>query len=121
MKHTLFFAALALAGLFCLPAASACCTEAERTSLRGLGDALGQRLYDLGGLWVDQSGFESKVMQNLGLSRSCAHCYAVAYTCGKDNCKSACWLSYNQGCRQCALDHGCTGASRQCVASECPK
>ena len=68
----------------------------------------------LGGMTVSHSEYAAGVSQAMGLSASCAECYADAYICGYNHCFWSCSTA-GTSCDSCLVKEGCIETCNKCT------
>merc|ERR1719331_1681267 len=72
----------------------------------------GMRAYNIITGYFDHGAFNSCMYREVGISKGCSECYAVAGTYGSNNCKLACWRGWcEESCLSCT-DDAQTAAAR---------
>jgi len=90
------------------------CDASDHEIHREQGHTFARRFRPLGGLFVSQHEFETRVQQITGLSAPCASCFGETYSCTWSHCKMACAFD-GPSCETCRERAGCALALERCV------
>lgn len=100
--------------LFFVATALALCNQHDVEIYNQKGTTFQTVFRTFGGMFVSQESYERTIVDQMGLSASCARCYGDAYTCGYSNCKMSCaWAG--SSCDTCLADHQCSQVCNQCT------
>jgi hypothetical protein len=100
--------------LFIVAAVASSCNKRDFAIYERIGPTFEERFRSFGGLWVSRDAYVDKIVNQVGLSRTCASCYGDAYICGWDNCKSACFRA-GSSCTACLEAAKCIAECKKCT------
>jgi hypothetical protein len=99
---------------FIVGVVSSACNDGDQLIYSRMGHLFPIKFRAFGGAFVSQKGYESSIVEHIGLSESCAECYGVAYMCGWNQCW---WPCRYPGipCNDCLHAHECIQTCDKCT------